>query len=88
MRVELANAGEQIEPLLAGRRVAGVVQVDERGVEVARFEGRERAGGGGGRLALEALALEEETQGLEDVLLVVGDEDAPGSLHDAAPENR
>ena len=85
VRIELPDTGEQVEPLLAGRRVAGVVQVDERGVEVARLEGGERGGGGGDDLALESLALEQQAQRLEHVLLVVRDEDPPRAPHDENP---
>ena len=44
--------------------------------QLARLQGREHAGRRGRRLALEALALQQQAQGLEDVALVVGDQDA------------
>ena len=74
------EAAKEVESLAPRRRVAGVVEIHQRRVEVARVEGAEdRRRRRRGR-DLEAFALEEEPEGFEDVLLVVGDEDA-GTRH-------
>ena len=70
---------QQIEPFLTRRRVARVVQVDERRVEVGFVDGGEHGGGRSHRLDLEALALQEQLQGFEDIALVVSKKDAWGT---------
>src|SRR5947208_14533688 len=77
-RVESLEPREQIESLRPRSRVAGVVHVDQEGVEVALVEGGEDGAGGGGALDLVALAFEKELERLQDVLLIVGNEDAGG----------
>ena len=74
--IDALDAREQVEAFLAGRRIPRVVQVDQRDVELARFDRRQHAGGGGCRLELEALGLEQQPQRFEDVGLVVGDQHA------------
>jgi hypothetical protein len=74
--IEALDAREQVEPFLAGRRVARVVQVDQRDVELTRFDGGQHAGGRRRRFELEALGLQQQPQRLEDVGLIVGDQHA------------
>src|SRR6185437_5883556 len=61
-----------------GGRVSRVVHVEQHRVVVAPLERRERRGGRADRRDAEALALEQQAQGLEDVRLVVGDEHGGG----------
>src|SRR5437773_182975 len=79
-RVERLESRQQVEAFGAGGGVPRVVHVDQQSVEVALVERREDGAGRGGGVDLVALALEKEFQGLEDVLLIVSDEDAGGSL--------
>ncbi len=72
--VDLLDPREQVEAFLARGRVARVVQIDERGVALTGLQRRQNAGGRAGGLAFQALALEQEAQGLEDVALIVGDQ--------------
>ena len=44
--VERLNTGQQRESFLTGGRVAGVVQVNQHGVELSVIEGRQRLGRG------------------------------------------
>jgi hypothetical protein len=67
---------QQVEPFLPRRRVPRVVEVHQHGVEVARFERREDARGRLRGLDLVLLRFEEQAERLENVLLIVGDEDA------------
>src|SRR5690606_6766225 len=75
-RVARTEHAQQIEPLSARGGVARVVQVDEGGIEIAGLDRLDHAGGRTPRLDLEALRLEQETERLQHVRLVVGDEDA------------
>src|SRR5439155_14200319 len=77
-RVEPLEPCEQVQPFRPRGRVAGVVHVDQEGVEVALVESGKDGAGGSGTLDLVALALEEELESFQDVLLIVGDEDAGG----------
>ena len=71
------DAAQQVEPLLARRRVARVVQVDEHDVVVALASSAvSTARGRVDGVDLVALALEQQPQRFEHVGLVVGDEDA------------
>ena len=68
------DAVEQLEPFLPGSGVAGVVEVHQHDVEVARFDGVD---GGGGRvhaLGLVAFAFDQEAERFENIGLIVGDE--------------
>src|SRR5437016_13046162 len=78
--VEPLEPREQLESFRPGRRVAGVVQVDQEGVEVAGVQGGQHGARRGGGLHLVAFTLEEQLEGFEDVRFVVGDEDPGGSL--------
>jgi hypothetical protein len=75
-RIDALDAREQIQPFFARRRVAGVVQVDQRHVELARLDRREHAGRRRRGLELEALGLEQQAQGFENVGLIVGNQHA------------
>ena len=75
-RVESLDAREQVEAFLARGRIARVVQIDERDVELARLDGREHPGRRRRRLELESLGLEQQPQRFEDIGLVVGDQHA------------
>ena len=66
----------RFEPFLAGGRVARVVQIDQRDVELPRLDGGQHAGRRRRGFELEALALEQQAQRFEHVRLVVGDEHA------------
>ena len=72
-RLELA---QEVESFTPRRGVAGVVEVHQHCVEVAGVEARQDGRGRRRGLHLEALALEQQAERLEDVFLVVGDEDA------------
>jgi len=67
---------QQVEPFLARRRVARVVEVHQHGVEVARLQRRENTGGRFRGLDLVLLAFEEQPQRLQHVGLIVSDQDA------------
>ena len=84
-RVEGADLREQVQAFAAGGRVPRVVEVDEEDVELSRFEGREDAAGRGDAFDLAGLALQEEAQSLDDVLLVVRDQE-PNRNFRHAPE--
>ena len=70
------DARKQVQPFFARSRVAGVVQIDERDVELACLDRREDAGRRRGRLQLKPLAFQQQPQRLEHVRLIVGDENA------------
>ena len=73
-----ANPGEQIEPLAARGGVAGVVEVDQGGVDLLPLQQRDDAlghMGGGGAIAL---GLEQEAKGFDDIGLVIGYQDEGG----------
>ncbi len=63
---------EQVEPFLARRRVSGIVEVHEDGVEFPRFDGTQGLSGRGNGLRLIAFAFQQQAQGVADVRLVVG----------------
>ena len=73
--VERAQVVEQIEPFLAGRRVARVIEVHQDDVELAAFDRGDDAGGRGGGLNLIALGLEQQAERFEHVGLIVRHED-------------
>ena len=75
-RIDALDARQQVQAFFARRRVARVVQVDQRDVELARLERGEHAGRRRRGLEVEAFGLEQQPQRLEDVRLVVGDEHA------------
>jgi len=74
--VELLDAREQVESLLAGGCVASVIQVDEEDVVVRLAQGFKQQLGRADTVDLDALRGEQEFNGLEDVGLIVGDKDA------------
>ena len=76
--VEGLELGDQLQSLAAGGGVAGVVEIEEDGVEVGGLHGREHAGGRGGGLDRVALAFQQQPQRLTDVGLVVRDENVGG----------
>ena len=75
-RIDPLDARQQVQAFFAGRRVARVVQVDQRDVELARLHRREHAGGRGRGLEREPLGLEQQPERLEHVRLIVGDQHA------------
>ncbi len=75
-RIDALAARQQVEPLLAGGRVARVVEIDQGHVELARLDGRQHARGRRRRLELEALGLQQQAQRFEHVRLIVRDEHA------------
>src|SRR5439155_19979359 len=76
-RIERAKPRKQIEPLASAGGVAGVVQVDERRVEVLVLERGEHPRGRRRRHHGHALALEQQPERFEHVGLIVGGDD-PG----------
>ena len=82
------DALQQVEPLFAGRRVAGVVEVHQHDVVVAHLEGAQDLLRRGGRVDGVALGLEQEPQRFEDVGLVVGQQQARGRLSSHRPPSR
>jgi hypothetical protein len=77
-RIQGADPLHQVQSLLAGRRVARVVQVENGQVEVGRLEAFDRlARGARGRHVIPLVA-QQELEGVEHVRLIVGDEDARG----------
>ena len=75
-RIAGMDLPEQLEPLLARRRVARVVEVDQDDVVVALAERCQRRRRRLNRVNLVTLPLEQQTEGFEDIALIVGDEDA------------
>ena len=67
---------EQLEPFLARRRVARVVEVDQHHVVVTLAERGERRRRRLDGVDLITLPLEQQAEGFEDIALIVGDEDA------------
>src|SRR6185436_1493547 len=67
---------EQLESLGAGGRVARVVEIDQHEIERARFDSAVHRCRRGHGLDRKALALEQQTQRLKHVELIVDDEDA------------
>ena len=79
-RVDLLNAREQVEALLAGGGVARVVEVDEQDIVVAlaqRFEQQLRRAHA---VDVDALRRQQQLDGLENVRLIVGDQNADSFL--------
>jgi hypothetical protein len=74
--VQAAQAGDQLDALVPGGGVAGVVEVEQRGVEVGGLHRRDHARGRGRGLDLVVLAAQQQLEGVEDVGVVIGDQDA------------
>ncbi|MEI2659908.1 MAG: hypothetical protein V9G11_08235 [Bifidobacterium adolescentis] len=70
--------GEQVEALLAGGGVAGVVEVDEGEGEVACLDGLQHGGRGFDRLDEVTLGFQKKAQGFKNIGLVVCHQDAVG----------
>ena len=70
---------QQVQPFLSRRRVAGVVEIDQRRVEVGFVDRRQHRRRRRHGLHLKTFALEEQLKRFEDVALVVGQKDAWGS---------
>ena len=77
----LADGGKEVEALLAGSGVAGVVEVEEAAVELLLGEAEEDFVGGAGGFERVAFGAQEEVERVEDVGLVVGDEESAGGWH-------
>ncbi len=75
--IERLDAREQIDALTARGRVARVIQIHQDEIERARLERAHRRVGRRHRVVLDALSLEQELQGIEQVGLIVRDQD-PG----------
>jgi hypothetical protein len=67
---------EQFHPFAAGRRIACVVQIDEHEIELTRSDRADHGSRRRRRFDVEALRLQKKSEGLHDVGLVVGDENA------------
>ena len=74
--VDRLQAGEQVEPLLAGGRVAGVIQVHEEKIELAFRQGREQVRWGAHGFKDISVRLEKQLQSIQHVLLIVGNENS------------
>ena len=74
-----AEVLEDVEALLAGGGVAGVIEVHEHEIEGVILGGAQEGGGPVDGDGAVAGSFEEEAEGFEDVELIVGDEDAEGS---------
>ena len=75
--VQGLEARQQVQPLFAGRGVAGVVEVHKQTIEVPRLNRREYRRRRGDSLDLVSLSLEQQSKRLQHVTLVVSDQD-PG----------
>ena len=67
---------EQVEPFLTRGRIARVIQIDQRRVEIRFGDGGKHRGGRRHGLHLKPLALQEQLKGFENVALIVGEKDA------------
>ena len=76
-RVQVAESGQEVEALSTRRGVAGVVQVDERGVEFALPDPGQRLCRTRCHLGGKTRRHEEKSKRLDHVRLVVGDQDPP-----------
>ncbi len=84
--VDADNLGKQRETFLPGGGIARVVQVDEHGVVVVERQRLAHQGGRAGRIDLVSLSGQQQLDGVEDVLLIVGGQH-PGAFaaHSAGP---
>ena len=73
-RIELLDARQQIQALLAGGGVARVVQVDEQHIVVALAQRFKQQLGRAHAVHADPLRGEQQLDGLEDVRLIVGDQ--------------
>jgi hypothetical protein len=73
-RIELLNARQQVEALLAGGGVARVVEVDEQHVVVALAQRLQQQLRRAHAVHIDALRSEQQLDGLEDVRLIVGNQ--------------
>ena len=87
--VERLDAGQQIDALTPRRGVARIVQIHQEQIErlgTERGKGRVRGGYG---LHIDALRFEQELEGIDEVRLIVGDQDArlnrTGGIHVRLP---
>ncbi len=78
VRLEAAQAVEQLEAFAARGGVAGVVEVHQQDVEVLLLHGVDHLAEGGGAGGFESLALEQHAQGFAHVELVVRDQGTGG----------
>jgi hypothetical protein len=76
LAVESLDARQQIDSLAARRRIAGVVQVHQQQIERARGDCRERSLRRPHGVDVNAFALEQQAQRVDQVRLVVGDQDS------------
>ena len=79
--VELLQPRQERQALLARRRVARVVQIDQGDLEVARLDRRQHAGRRRRRLDVAALGFEQQAKRLQHVGLVVADENPRAIQH-------
>ena len=67
---------QQLKALLAGGCVAGVIQIHDRRIVVAIFNGLDHLAGRFDRLDSVPFALQQQPQRLQHIRLIVGDQDA------------
>ena len=77
--VERLQLGDELQAFAAGGGVAGVVEIEQDGVEVVRLDGGQDRGRRGDRLDGVPFALEQQAKRLTDIGLIVRDEDLRGS---------
>src|ERR1044071_2462992 len=74
--VQGPDASQKIQTFLAGGGVAGIIEVHQHDVELAILDRGQDLGGRLDRLGTVTFAFEEEPQGLQNIDLVVGNENA------------
>ena len=78
--VERLNAGEQIESFLARGGVARVIEVHEQDIELALLQRRQHFGRRSDGFCPVTFAFEQQSQSLQHIGLVVGNQDARGGI--------
>ena len=81
-RIGPAQLLHQVEALLPRRRVARIVHVENRGVEVRRLNPLDDFRRRARRHDVEPFVAQEQRQRVQDVVLIVGNQNARGSSHD------
>ena len=76
--VDCDNIGKESQPFLPGGGVAGIVQIDQHRIVGRTRKGFARKLGGADYINLVALRLQQQFNGFQNVLLVVGSQDAGG----------
>jgi len=84
--IVILHARQEVDPFAPRRRVAGVIEIHQDEIERARAQRRDRRLGRGDRVVFDPRAFEQETQRVQQVGLIVGDQDprrrVAGDWHD------